>query len=119
MRHYAQKENVAVGRKPAGNIALFNGEDYINMKFNKIESDYINDRSPIVDRVRGAPPSEEAIGMLRPRAVLKLDVSSERMEPAVVSGLETNPYVIPLHSTADKVAKKQVRYDTAQSVQVY
>ena len=119
MRHYAQRENVAVGRKPSGNIALFNGEDYINMKFNKIESDYINDRSPIVDRVRGAPPSEESIGMLRPRAVLKLDVSSERMEPAVVSGLETNPYVIPLHSTADKVAKKQVRYDTAQSIQVY
>ena len=119
MRHYAQKENVAKGRTPAGNISLFNGEDYINMKFNKIESDYINDRSPIVDRVRGAPPSEEAIGAMRPRAVLKLDVSSERMEPVVVSGLETNPYVIPLHSTADKVAKKQVRYDSAQSVQVY
>jgi hypothetical protein len=119
MRHYAQKENVAKGRKPAGNIALFNGEDYINMKFNKLESDYINDRSPIVDRVRGAPPSEEAIGMMRPRAVLKLDVSSERMEPAIVAGLETNPYIIPLHSTADKVEKKQVRYDTAQSVQVY
>ena len=118
MRHYAQKENVAKGRTPAGNIALFNGEDYINMKFNKIESDYINDRSPIVDRVRGAPPSEEAIGMMRPRAVLKLDVSSERMEPVVVSGLETNPYVIPLHSTANKVAKKQVRYDSAQSVAV-
>ena len=89
------------------------------MKFNKLESDYINDRSPIVDRVRGAPPSEEAIGMMRPRAVLKLDVSSERMEPAIVAGLETNPYIIPLHSTADKVEKKQVRYDTAQSVQVY
>ena len=118
MRHYAQKENVAKGRTPAGNIALFNGEDYINMKFNKIESDYINDRSPIVDRVRGAPPSEEAIGMMRPRAVLKLDVSSERMEPVVVSGLETNPYVIPLQSTAAKVAKKQVRYDSAQSVAV-
>jgi len=118
MRHYAQKENVAKGRKPAGNISLFNGEDYINMKFNKIESDYINDRSPIVDRVRGAPPSEESIGAMRPRAVLKLDVSSERMEPAVVSGLETNPYVIPLHSTADKVAKKLVSYDMAQSVRV-
>ena len=115
MRHYAQKENVAKGRAPAGNIKLFNGEDFMNVKFNKLESDYINDRDPTVSRVLGEPPSQEEIGMLRPRAVLKLDVSSERMEPAMVSGLETNPYVIPLHSTAEKVSKKQYVFDKAQS----
>ena len=115
MRHYAQKENVAKGRAPAGNIKIFNGEDYMNIKFNKLESDYINDRSPTVSRVLGETPSQEEIGLLRPRAVLKLDVSSERMESAMVSGLETNPYVIPLHSAADKVAKKQYVFDSNQS----
>ena len=118
MRHYAQRENVAKGRTPAGNIKLFNGEDFVNMKFNKLESDYINDRSPIVSRVLGEPPSEEAIGVLRPRAILKLDVSAERMEPAMVAGLETNPYIIPLHSTAAKLSAGQKRYDSAQSVAV-
>jgi hypothetical protein len=37
------------------------------------------------------------------------------MEPAMVSGLETNPYVIPLHSTADKISKKKVSYDKSGS----
>jgi hypothetical protein len=102
MRHYAQKENVAKGRTPAGNIAVFNGEDYMNVQHQKIESDYINDRSPTLNRVISMPPSEGEIGMLRPRNVLKLDVSKERMNSSIVDGLETNPYVIPLHSVGKK-----------------
>jgi hypothetical protein len=42
----------------------------------------------------------EAIGAQRPRSVLKLDVASERNHPSVVSSLEANPYVIPLHKAA-------------------
>ena len=102
MRQYAQKENIAKGRTPAGNIAIFNGEDYMNVQHQKIESDYINDRAPVVNRVLAFTPSEGEIGMLRPRSVLKLDVSRERMEPAIVDGLETNPYVIPLHGSNNK-----------------
>jgi len=97
MRHYPQKENVAKGRAPAGNIAIFNGEEYMNVQHQKIESDYINDRSPVVNRVMAVTPSEGEIGIMRPRTVLKMDVSRERMEPAIVNGLETNPYIIPLH----------------------
>ena len=102
MRHYAQKENVAKGRSPAGNIAIFNGEDYMNVQHQKIESDYINDREPVLDRVVAVSASEANIGLMRPRTVLKLDVSRERMEPGVVEGLESNPYVIPLHPTNKK-----------------
>jgi len=115
MRQYDTKETVAKGRKPSGNIAIFNGEDYVNMKFNKIESDYINDRAPILDRVRAEPPSEEIIGAQRPRNPLRLDVSKERMEPAMVSGLETNPYIIPLQKGADAVGQKKVKYGYDQS----
>jgi hypothetical protein len=111
MRHYAQKENVAKGRAPSGNIALFNGEDYVNMKFNKIESDYINDRAPIVSRVVGPTPSESSIGAQRPRAILKLDVSAERNHPAVIAGLESNPYVIPLHAVSKKIAAGESIFD--------
>ena len=110
MRQYPQKENIAKGRAPAGNIAVFNGEDYVNLKYNKIESDYINDRSPIVSRVLNAPPSEGQLGIMRPRAVLKLDVAQERNAPEVIEALETNPYVIPLHSTASKASAGELKY---------
>lgn len=115
MRHYDTKETVAVGRKPSGNIAIFNGEDYINMKFNKIESDYINDRAPVVSRVMAETPSEEIIGMQRPRNPLRLDIGKERMEPAMVSSLESNPYIIPLHKAGNAVGQKKMKYGNNQS----
>jgi hypothetical protein len=110
MRQYAQKENVAKGRAPSGNIAVFNGEDYVNLKYNKIESDYINDRSPVVSRVLNAPPSEEQLGVMRPRAVLKLDLGIERNAPEMIDSLESNPYVIPLHTTASKASAGEIKY---------
>lgn len=110
MRQYAQKENIAKGRTPAGNIAVFNGEDYINLKYNKIESDYINDRSPVVSRVLNEPPSESQLGIMRPRTILKLDVGVERNAPEVVEALESNPYVIPLRSTAAKASAGEITY---------
>jgi len=111
MRQYAQKENVAKGRAPSGNIAVFNGEDYVNLKYNKVESDFINDRSPVVTRVLNDPPSESQVGLMRPKAVLKLDVGVERNNPEVIEALESNPYVIPLHSTASKASAGNITYN--------
>ena len=121
MRQYAQKENVAKGRAPAGNIAVFNGEDYMNVKHKKIESDYINDRNPNVNRVLGMPPSDDIIGKMKPRVVLKMDVSKDRMEPVIVSGLATNPYVIPLQNVAKEIADGKVLYgkNAAASINAY
>jgi hypothetical protein len=110
MRQYAQKENIAKGRAPSGNIAVFNGEDYINLQHSKIESDFINDRSPIVTRVLNEPPSEEQLGLMRPKTILKLDVAVERNAPEVINALETNPYVIPLHSSAKKTTAGEIKY---------
>ena len=101
MRHYAQKENVARGRKQMGSaVKLFNGEDNVNLQYRRIVADSINDRQPEIDRVNAIPTSAEVIGTQRPRAVLKLDVSAQRMEPIMVASLERNPYVIPLHKAA-------------------
>jgi hypothetical protein len=77
------------------------------MQYRRIVADSVNDRQPIVDRVAGAETtSQEAIGVQRPRAALKLDVSAERNQPSVVSALERNPYVIPLHAAAWAGAEK-------------
>ena len=101
MRQYAQRENVARGRAPAGSsVKLFNGEDYINQTYRRLTEDSVNDREPGLDRVNSEPTSTDFIGAQRPRSVLKLDISAERMEPVMVASLERNPYVIPLHKAA-------------------
>jgi len=101
MRHYAQKETIAQGRKPAGSSTkVFNGEDNVNLQYRRVVADSVNDRQPGQDRVNNEPTSTEVIGLQRPRAVLKMDVASERCEPVMVSSLEANPYVIPLHRVA-------------------
>lgn len=101
MRHYAQRENIAKGRKPMGSsVKLFNGEDNINMQYRRIVADSVNDREPGLDRVTAEPATANLIGAQRPRAILKLDVAAVRNEPVVVSSLESNPYVKPLHKIA-------------------
>jgi hypothetical protein len=101
MRQYAQKENIARGRKPLGSsVKLFNGEDYVNQSYRRLFEDSVNDREPGMDRVNSEPSSADFIGAQRPRSVLKLDISAERMEPVMVASLERNPYVIPLHKAA-------------------
>jgi hypothetical protein len=101
MRHYAQREHIAVGRKPMGSSTkIFNGEDNVNLQYRRLVADSVNDRQPGMDRVNSEPTSTDVIGAQRPRAVLKLDVSAIRAEPINVSALERNPYVIPLHKIA-------------------
>lgn len=97
MRHYAQKETVAKGREAAGSsVKVFNGEDYVRngAQYRKLVSDSVNDRVPGQDRVRGDPSTMDAIGVQRPRNVLKLDVSAVRNEPIVVESLKANPFAI-------------------------
>ncbi len=61
----------------------------------------MNDREPGLDRVNSETTGAEVLGIQRPRAALKLDISAVRNEPIVVSSLEENPYVIPLHKVAN------------------
>lgn len=101
LRHYAQKETIAQGRTPTNSSTkVFNGEDYVALQYRKLVADSVNDRAPVLDRVATETTSVEALGVQRPRAALKLDISAERNNPSVVSALERNPYVIPLHAAA-------------------
>ena len=54
------------------------------------------------------PTTVDVIGLQRPRAVLKLDVTAIRNEPITVASLETNPYVIPLHRSAKVGGKNAI-----------
>ncbi len=101
VRHYAQKETVSQGRAPTNSSTkVFNGEDYVNLQYRKLVSDSVNDRQPAKTRVAGAgaeTTGAEVLGIQRPRAALKMDISAERNQYDTVKALESNPYVIPLH----------------------
>jgi len=101
MRQYAQKETIAKGRKPMGSsVKVFNGEDFVHQTYRRLFEDSVNDREPGMDRVNSEPTNADFLGAQRPRSVLKLDISAQRMEPVMVASLERNPYVIPLHKAA-------------------
>ena len=103
MRHYSQMETVAKGRQPIngnGLLSLFSGEDQTNIQMKKLDTDYINDRQPPVYRVNGPPSGAEVIGTQKFRAPLRLDVSTDRFNPASVKALNENPYVINLAERA-------------------
>jgi hypothetical protein len=93
MRLNPNKEQVAKGRKPiAGNggMALTN-EDPGRQTSKKLDADIINDREMRINNVTGLPPGSGDIGQVKYRLPLKLDVSLERNQPAMVSAVENNP----------------------------
>jgi hypothetical protein len=103
MRTNPTKEVISSGRRPIagnGSLALFNGEDWMNVSYRKIEADRINDRDTTSDRVVGPPIGVEAIGVQRPRQPLKLDVSVDRNINAILESLNDNPYALPIHRIA-------------------
>jgi hypothetical protein len=103
MRQNPTKEVIASGRRPIagnGNLPMFNGEDYVNMTYRRLDSDSLNDRANTSDRVVGPPLGAEAIGLQRPKQSLKLDVSVDRNIHEILDSLTDNPYALPLHKIA-------------------
>ena len=103
MRLNPNKEQVARGRKPiAGNggMALVN-EDPGKQTSKKLDADIINDREMRINNVTGLPPGSGDIGQVKYRLPLKLDVSLERNQPAMVSSVENNPLQQSLRRNAE------------------
>jgi hypothetical protein len=106
MRQDGQRENLARGRKPiAGNglLSLFNGEDYMNVSYRKLDTDSLNDRDNIVDRVVGPPIGTEAIGVMRPPQELKVSTADRNIHD-ILDSLNDNPYALPVHRIAAGLA---------------
>ena len=103
MRLNPNKEQVAKGRKPfAGNggIALTN-EDPGRQTSKKLDADIINDREMRINSVSGLPPGSADIGQVKYRNPLKLDVSLERNQSAIISAVEDNPLQQSLRRNAE------------------
>ena len=103
MRLNPNKEQIAKGRKPiAGNggIALVN-EDPGRQTSKKLDADIINDRELRINSVSGLPPGAADIGQVKYRNPLKMDVSLERNQPAIISAVEDNPLQQSLRRNAE------------------
>jgi hypothetical protein len=103
MRTNPTKEVIAQGRRPIagnGNLPLFNGEDYVNMTYNRPANDSVNDRGSAKNRVVGPTLGVEAIGMQRPKNTLSLDISKDRNIREIIESLDDNPYAVNLQSEA-------------------
>lgn len=103
MRLNPNKEQVAKGRKPiAGNggMALVN-EDPGKQTSKKLDADIINDRELRINSVSGLPPGAGDIGQVKYRNPLKMDVSLERNQPAIISAVENNPLQQSLRRNAE------------------
>lgn len=103
MRLNPNKEQVARGRKPiAGNgqLGTVNG-DPGKQTSKKLDADIINDREMRINSVTGLPPGSADIGQVKYRMPLKLDVTLERNQPAIVSSVENNPLQQSLRRNAE------------------
>ena len=103
MRQNGLKELTAMGRRPQngnGILPTFNGEDNMNLSFRKIFTDVLNDRDNTVNRVVGPAAGTEAIGLQRPKQVLKLDVAVDRNIHDIPDMLDENPYAVNVSKIA-------------------
>jgi len=105
MRQNGMKELTSVGRQPEygnGIKPLFNGEDNVNLSYRKITTDVLNDRDNTVNRVVGPAAGTEAIGLQRPKQVLRLDVAQDRNIHEILDTLDDNPYALPVFKIAQQ-----------------
>jgi hypothetical protein len=103
MRLNPSKQQIAKGRKPvAGNgvVGTFKG-DPGQQRSKKLNTDFINDRTPAVNYVPGIPTGVGDIGAMKFRTPVKLDVSMERFNQDMVSAVESNPLNISLRKNAE------------------
>ena len=93
MRTNANKEQIAVGRKPlhgnGGSLAVFDGN--IKQTTKRINADSVNDRSNAINRVSSIPTGVGDIGAVKYRVPLKLDVSAARNGRETLSAVYDNP----------------------------
>jgi hypothetical protein len=113
MRQNGMKESTAAGRQPMkgnGILPTFNGEDNMNMTFRKLMVDVLNDRDNTVNRVVGPSAGTEAIGLMRPKQILALDVAKERNMNEILDMLDDNPYALPVYKIASSApATRELR----------
>ena len=74
------------------------GQDHVNIKHRKLESDQINIREPAENKVYGAPPQKNSCGLTTIKDKLPEDVQRDRIDPDLLNAFNDNPYTQSLFS---------------------
>lgn len=112
MRRNESKQTVLKNRKPVagnGNIAIFKGEVHQTTK--RLTADDLNDRALAVNRSLDLGPGAADLGRVQMRLPLKLDVSLERNQRAIIDQVDNNPLQQSLRKNAirDQMVLDQLR----------
>lgn len=91
------KEPIMRGRKPMGNnVKVYNGQDFINMKVDKLDSDRMNDRINTPYQNNRITPSLDTYGMTRHKSEAGTNIQ-DRNDPSLLSALDNNPYNLSIY----------------------
>jgi len=93
MRLNPNKQQIAKGRDPlhgnGGSLAVFDGS--IQQTTRRLDSDYVNDRTNVINRVVSLPTGVGDIGAVNYKVPLKQDVYTARNQREILSGIHENP----------------------------
>lgn len=93
MRLNPNKEALARGRAPTEvREQLPAGADFVNLQHKKLESDYINTREPMENRMYTTPPQANHCGVTKMKQKLSDQVNRDRLDPDILNAFHENPY---------------------------
>lgn len=99
--HLIDKEPISRGRDPMnGNMTIFNGQNYTNIKVDKLETDRNNNRLFVPQHITKSSATTEQIGKLTARSEYGQDIHNQRNNPEILDALKNNPYAKPFNSVA-------------------
>ena len=95
------KEPLSRGRAPMGDsVKIFNGQDMMNIKVDKLESDRLNNREFVPQQMAYSSPAVEQKGLMTARSEYGQGVNCERNAPEILNAFNNNPYTKSLQSVA-------------------
>jgi hypothetical protein len=93
------KEGTLKGRNPTpSNVSLTSGSENVNININKIEGDYINNRSPTTNKIYNSINQLQPCSVTQVKDQLDNNKIIERIEPSLLNAFNKNPYSKPLDS---------------------
>jgi len=95
------KEPISRGRAPMGDsVKIFNGQDMMNIKVDKLESDRLNNRQFVPQQMAYSSPAVQHKGQMTARSEYGQGVNCERNAPEILNAFNSNPYTKSLYSVA-------------------
>lgn len=99
--HLIDKEPLSRGRTPMGdNVKVYNGQNFVNVQTNKIQSDRNNNRMFVPQQVSTINAHVQQYGQSSTRSEIGQNIHMQRNTSHMIESLKNNPYAKSFHSIA-------------------